>query len=102
MTEHPTSDQYAVGELAIYCRPGSRFHGMDVLIESELRGCWARDEKDGGHVGFMGHSISFPGYPCPIQQVAPPSCLRKRRSPSDVRTIVQWMDCPWQPEVLRV
>lgn len=101
--EQVPSETFAIGEVAIYCRRGSLNFGAEATIMGPLKE-WRVHDFDGSTRMVMGYHVdglvaaARPDLPT----IAEPQHLRKKRPPADGRAIVQWMDCPWQPEVLRV
>lgn len=97
-----TPEQFAIGEIAIYCRPGSPHFGVEVTILSELRMSRQTDERTGEVTFEPGYRIDGPFGPLINGKPwgAPPCWLKKKKPPAVDRKLVRWADCPWQPETL--
>lgn len=101
-------EKFEVGEVALFCKPGSPYFGAEVAIISELVYCprmyshtdqtwsdgWAyRVTGDLPDLKPPGCSFSPPWY-------ARPEHLQKKRPPRE--PLGRWDQCPWQPEVVRL
>lgn len=98
------SETFDVGEIAIYCRPGSPHFGVEVTILSGLRMSRQTDQRTGEVTFEPGYKIDGPFGPLVNGRPwgCPPQWLKKKRPPRKDRDVVRWADCPWQPEVLHV
>ncbi len=79
------SDRFEVGEVAIYNRPESAYHGIEVTVISNLQQRSFFDTVTGtkGNVAF-GYEIEVPGlWSVGVYYFAEPHELRKRRPPQD-------------------
>lgn len=88
------SEKFEVGEVAIYHRPGSVFHGVEVTISGPLEYCSACDF---GVTSYdwrysIERAAGFPADP-----MASPKYLRKLPPKREDHQLVKWGECPWQP-----
>lgn len=103
MTDPRTSETFDIGEVAIYWRQGAIGHGMDVTIVGIEYRQDGVDHLTGVQLDAgMFYVLAEPSPRNGRRWLVTSRVLRKKRPPEHARTIVQWMDCPWQPEVLRV
>ncbi len=99
--EQPASEQYAIGEVAIYWRPGATGHGQEVTIVGAPSWRHVRDRVTGVLVNRFVY---------PLAELSPdgkrwsvsPDRLRKKKPPRKDLEVVRWDQCPWQPESLNV
>lgn len=83
------SERFEVGEVAIYHRPESNWHGLEVLIVSGIETRTCIDEVTGIRGTFAGHEVEFSDPVAEMAQergyrwLAEPHELRKRRPPQD-------------------
>ena len=90
---------FAIGEVAIYVRPGSPYFGTDVTILSELR------HSQGGGKDHVAGGITTPhfGYDIDILPegcktvVARPEHLKKKQHKRPMDEKVSWDECLWKP-----
>lgn len=100
-TELPPSDSlFAIGEVAIYWRPGATGHGMEVTIAGlEYR----RDGVDcitGTPLrADMFYVLANPSPINGVRWLVTERVLRKKRPPVYLTT---WGQCVWQPETIHV
>lgn len=101
------AEQFAVGEVAIWNRPGPNF-GKETTILSSLQLVRAIDASTGEVTEAWRYQIDPTGLvlgpalsKC-TRYWAEPQHLRKKRPPRKDLETVRWSECPWQPESLRV
>jgi len=103
MTTQRTPEEFAVGEVALYWRPGSPSHLREVTIVGPLKEEYVHDVRDGSLKYEMVYAIEgIPGTP-PSGKAwcAPPEYLRKKKPPREDLQVVRWSECPWQPQQVR-
>jgi hypothetical protein len=80
------ADHFEVGEIAIYHRPQSDCHGMEMAVASGLQTRTCLDEVTGRRGVYCGYEIKFACYSgreMPYRWLAELHELRKRRPPQD-------------------
>jgi len=100
-------EKFEVGEIALYCKPGSPYYGLEVTIVSELIYCplmyshSTRTWDDGFAYRIAGDlpDIRPPGCSFSPPWYARPEHLRKKRPPREA--LGKWEECPWRPGVQR-
>lgn len=105
MTAQPTSETFAIGEIAILRAPadvpgiaGGIPRGSEVTVVSGLvrrRPRWPDGRIDAPMDVYLIHTAEGRQYCCP------PSWLRKKKPPRDDLALTRWSECPWQPEGVR-
>lgn len=83
---------FSVGEVAVYNRPESKFHGMDVVVTGPLAQRYWSDPLGRGGGGWC-YRISIAGLDDDFI-VAEPHELRKRRPPQDWVKLCRLTDRP--------
>lgn len=96
---------FSVGEVAIFYRPGSEYHGSEVTIAGPLRYAVFNDCRTGRKAAGLCHSIEGPFQPKfkhasgrPVIFVARIKHLRKRPGEQDQNEVIRWESCPWSPQ----
>jgi hypothetical protein len=95
------SESFQVGEVAIYCRPGSENYGAEVTIVGPLKRWRLWTAPHDYHVAEA-HQVdgALVGSRPDIKKwVAEPRHLRKKGSPlpPNREQAGEWDECPWQP-----
>lgn len=96
-----TAEQYSVGEVAIFHRPGSSFHGMEVTITKPLHLSNVLDWKDGSIADQWVYGIDGPFDVKPRHGTgfcAAPTELRKKRPPPDWVKLCRLDEMPAESE----
>lgn len=100
---------FAIGEVAIFWKPGSVNHGTELTILSSMQWRRAIGEMDGIVREGWRYQCDMPNRvvgpyrsKCSDKSWVAPEHLRKKRPPRDDLKVRRWDECPWQPEVLRV
>lgn len=96
-----TPDQFAIGEIAIYWRPGATGHGMDVTIASSASWRTVPDRITGLRVTKLFYRVAEPSPDGKLWSLSR-EYLRKKKPPRKDLEVVRWSECPWQPESLHV
>lgn len=85
------SDTFAVGEVAVYWRPVSEWHGTEVAVISMLQeSMWRREVPPGRGIGW-GYDVEWPDGEVTFQTVDE---LRKRHPPQDWTKLCQLEEAP--------
>jgi hypothetical protein len=110
MSDPRTSDHlFAVGEVAIFWKPGSTNHGKELTILSGMqwrrtRGTMDGEVRQGWRYQCDPSNLVLGPYTseCSDKTWVAPEFLRKKRPPRDDLGIKRWDECPWQPETINV
>lgn len=104
MTEQVPSEQFSIGEVAIYCRPGSLYFGAEVTIMSALKEMRLHDARTVTTEQALAYEIDGPFGPFLDGRpwCSRPEWLKKKKPPRRDLEVVRWADCPWQPESINV
>jgi hypothetical protein len=96
MTEQVTSEEFAVGEIAvlIYSRYGRTDGPVDCLVVGSL----IPRLNTTTELPETGYAVEVAG----VVYLALPEQLRKKRPPRDDLKVTRWDQCPWQPESINV
>lgn len=100
------TDKFEIGEVAIYFRPESPYHGFEVVIASDLRPCGSLYDEPSGITMTPGsvsvYEITGLPYVDPLNRktVVRPKHLRKKqqRLDRDIDRKVSWDECLWKPK----
>ena len=90
---------FSVGESAIFCRPGSRFNGCEVIISAPLQQRFVRDARTGvgSHELVYGISGPFGAPPLGGGWTSSPQYLRRKPDQSAPDGCATWGACVWHP-----
>jgi hypothetical protein len=106
---HLASDHlFAVGEVAIFWRPGGPNHGKELTILSGMQWRKTRGSSDGviregwRYLCDMPNAVLQFKSECSEKTWVAPEHLRKKRPPRDGLEVIRWDSCPWQPESINV
>jgi hypothetical protein len=107
-TQLASDHLFAIGEVAIFWKPGGMNHGKELTILSGME--WRRTvcTLTGDIAEGWRYRCDMPNVTCgpynsatPVWWVAP-EFLRKKRPPRDDLQLMRWDQCPWQPESINV
>lgn len=96
---------FQVGEVALFCKPGSKHFGMEVTISGPLSMRLIRNTKTGAIRDVPAYVIEPIGHPelrpsgRSVGFATEPFNLRKRPAPGDREKIGSWQECPWTPKL---
>ena len=95
------SQTFQVGEVVIFIRPGSRFHGGECVIVSGLAVRSGYDPLIKANRTSLCYRVRHQGQT--YVNRALPAWLRKKKPPArEIDRVVAWKDCAWHPESAEV
>lgn len=101
------AERFKIGEVAIFCRPGSKNYGVEVTIVGPLK-LWRLWTAPHDYYVAKAHQVDGAliddAMPHFKKWVAEPKHLRKKGSPlpPNSQETGEWDECPWQPQHVTV